>query len=248
LAGRSRTGSGGGFPGSGWIIDGVLREPVENNKWALCPFFFRPGASDGAPRRMAHVVARVTNELTALVERTVGGLGYELVDLERAGHGLLRVTLDTPHPGGIGLDDCEQVSRQLTHLFAVENVEYDRLEVSSPGLDRPLRGARDFARFVGAEVALQLNTPLDGRRRLRGTVLASGGEPGAEWIRLRESPPQPGPAAGKGRGVKGRKTAAPELPVVELALERVDKARLVPQVDFGSKARAVPAPAKERSQ
>jgi len=198
---------------------------------------------------MAFGVTRVTNELVALVERTVEGLGYELVDLERAGHGLLRVTLDTPQPGGIGLEDCERVSRQLTHLFAVENVDYDRLEVSSPGLDRPLRGLRDFERFVGTEVAVHLHAPHEGRRKLRGTVLASGGEPGAEWIRLRESPPQPGPASGKGRGgVKSKKAKPPEMPVFELALAEVDKARLVPQVDFGSKARAAAAPTKERSE
>lgn len=191
-------------------------------------------------------MARLSNELSALVERTVIGLGYELVDLERAGHGLLRVTLDTMVPGGIGLDDCERVSRQLTHLFAVENVDYDRLEVSSPGLDRPLRGRRDFERFVGAEVALQLHAPHDGRRRFRGTVVDVGGEPGAEWIRLRESPP-PVTTASKGRGAaKSRKVMAPELPVFELALSEVEKARLVPQVDFGSKARQS-APLQERA-
>ena len=74
-------------------------------------------------------MTRVTDELVALVERTVAGLGYDLVDLERVGHGLLRVTLDTVRPGGIGLEDCEKVSRQLTHLFAVEHVEYDRLSL-----------------------------------------------------------------------------------------------------------------------
>ncbi len=194
-------------------------------------------------------MTRVTSELTAVVERTVTGLGYDLVDLERVGHGLLRVTLDTVQPGGIGLEDCERVSRQLTHLFAVEQVDYDRLEVSSPGLDRPLRGARDFGRFVGAEVALQLHVPHDGRRKLRGVLLATGGEPGAEWIRLRESAPQPGPDAGKPRGrPKAKKPSASEMPELELRLAEVDKARLVPQVDFGSKARAAAAPNEERSQ
>jgi len=184
----------------------------------------------------------------ALVGRTVTGLGYELVELEWFGHGLLRVTLDTPQPGGIGLEDCEKVSRQLTHLFAVEHVDYDRLEVSSPGLDRPLHGARDFERFVGAEVALQLLMPHQGRRRLRGTLLATGGEPGAEWIRLRESPPQPAPGAGRAHGTRSKKAKTPEMPVFELALSEVDKARLVPQVDFGSKARASAVPTEERSQ
>ncbi len=192
-------------------------------------------------------VARITNELQALVDRTVTGLGYELVELERLGHGLLRVTLDTPRPGGVGLEDCEKVSRQLTHLFAVEHVDYDRLEVSSPGLDRPLHGRRDFERFVGAEVALQLLAPHQGRRKLRGTLLAAGGEAGAEWIRLRESPP-PAPVGAKGQRPRPKKAAAPELPVHELALADVDKARLVPQVDFGSKARPSAAPGEERSR
>jgi ribosome maturation factor RimP len=192
-------------------------------------------------------VARITAELMALVDRTVAGLGCELVDLERVGHGLLRVTLDAPTPGGIGLDDCERVSRQLTHLFAVEGVDYDRLEVSSPGLDRPLRGARDFARFVGAEVALQLFAPHDGRRRLRGTVLASGGEPGAEWVRLQESPP-PVAVPAKGRRAPAKKKDVAPLPVLELRLADIDRARLVPQVDFGSKARAKAAPVKECSE
>jgi ribosome maturation factor RimP len=190
----------------------------------------------------------VTNELSAVVERTVVGLGYELVDLERVGHGLLRVTLDAPKPGGIGLEDCERVSRQLTHLFAVENIDYDRLEVSSPGLDRPLHGARDFARFVGAEVALHLHAPRDGRRKLRGTVLAAGGEPGAEWVRLRESPPPAqAPARKSPSARRPKKAAVPQMPELQVAVAEVDKARLVPQVDFRSKAREA-APTEERSR
>jgi len=209
------------------------------------PIFFSAPAWGLHPCTAPFGVTKLTSEFAALVERTVAGLGYELVDLERAGQGLLRVTLDTPQPGGIGLDDCERVSRQLAHLFAVENVDYDRLEVSSPGLDRPLRGARDFARFVGSEVALQLHAPHDGRRKLRGTVVAAGGEPGAEWVRLRESPPVD--AAKTRSRPKTKKAPPPELPEYELRLAEVDKARLVPQVDFGSKARQ-PAPTEERSR
>jgi ribosome maturation factor RimP len=120
-------------------------------------------------------------------------MGYELVELERAGAGLLRVTLDlAPEeaPAGmaaddadtaedadvaeerhIGIEDCERVSRHLTHLFAVEDVDYDRLEVSSPGMDRPLRGARDFTRFAGEMAKVQLFSAADGRRRVRGQIL-----------------------------------------------------------------------------
>jgi len=212
----------------------------------LCAHFFFRAVTGLDPGAAPFGVAKLTSEFAALVERTVAGLGYELVDLERAGGGLLRVTLDLPPPGSVGLEDCERVSRQLTHLFAVENVDYDRLEVSSPGLDRPLRGARDFARFVGAEVTLRLHAPHEGRRRLQGTVVAAGGEPGAEWVRLRESPPPVDAVKSRGRP-KTKKTAAPELPEYELRLAEVDKARLVPQVDFGSKARQ-PAPTEERSR
>jgi len=227
-------------------VESGVREPVENNKWASGPFFFLRCVRSFAAANGGLGVARITNELVAMVERTVTGLGYELVELERFGHGLLRVTLDTVQPGGIGLDDCEKVSRQLTHLFAVEHVAYDRLEVSSPGLDRPLHGLRDFERFVGAEVALQLLLPHAGRRRLRGTLLATGGERGAEWIRLRESPPPE--TGGKAHGARSKRAKVPEMPVFELALAEVDKARLVPQVDFGSKARPSAAPTEERSQ
>ena len=80
-----------------------------------------------------------------LVETTVNGLGYELVDFERSGRGLLRVFIDKPE--GVSVDDCQLVSHQLTRLFLVENVDYDRLEVSSPGLDRPLKKEADFVAF-----------------------------------------------------------------------------------------------------
>ena len=81
-------------------------------------------------------------DVVKLVETTVNGLGYELVDFERSGRGLLRVFIDKPE--GILVDDCQTVSNQLTRLFMVENVDYDRLEVSSPGLDRPLKKEADF--------------------------------------------------------------------------------------------------------
>ena len=85
------------------------------------------------------------------VERTVTGLGYELVDTERSAGGLLRVYIDRvagdPNGEFITVDDCEKVTRQLQHVLEVENCVYSRLEVSSPGLDRPLKKPADFARF-----------------------------------------------------------------------------------------------------
>ena len=72
-------------------------------------------------------------QLTEIIETTVSGLGYELVDIERAGGGLLRISID--QPAGIAIEDCEKVTRQLQYLFEVENIDYSRLEVGSPGLD-----------------------------------------------------------------------------------------------------------------
>lgn len=112
--------------------------------------------------------------LQALIEPTLVGMGYELVALERVGRGLLRLYIDKP--GGIVVDDCVRVSNQLTRLFMVENVDYERLEVSSPGLDRPLVKAADFERFAGERVNLRLHAPIDGRKRFNGVLrgLADG--------------------------------------------------------------------------
>jgi ribosome maturation factor RimP len=107
-------------------------------------------------------------DVVKLVETTVNGLGYELVDLERSGRGLLRVLIDKPD--GILVDDCQVVSNQLTRLFMVENVDYDRLEVSSPGLDRPLKKEADFVRFAGEKVQLKLRMPLAGRKNFAGVI------------------------------------------------------------------------------
>jgi len=108
-------------------------------------------------------------DLSARLEPVLAGLGYELVLLERAGRGLVRIFIDKP--GGVTIDDCVTVSNHLTHLFTVENVDYDRLEVSSPGLDRPLVKPQDYARFAGEQVTLKLRIPLDNRRRLSGQLV-----------------------------------------------------------------------------
>lgn len=139
-------------------------------------------------------------DLQGLLENTLAGLGYELVDLERsAKSSLLRVFIDKP--GGINVEDCALVSNHLSRLFAVENVSYDRLEISSPGLDRPLRTANDFARFAGQKARLKMRVPVEGQRNFVGV--------------LRDI------EAGKvGLEVDGR--------LLSLDLGNVDKARLVP--------------------
>ncbi len=107
-------------------------------------------------------------DVARLVEMTVVGLGYELVDLEMPGRGLMRVLLDKPE--GITVEDCERVSHQLTRLFTVENVDFGRLEVSSPGLDRPIKQEADFMRFRGEKAQLKLRMPLEGRKNFIGIL------------------------------------------------------------------------------
>ncbi len=130
-------------------------------KVGLEPIFYLLTGFSGSEVRM---------EASALIEKTVTGLGYEFVDLERAGRGLLRVFIDKPE--GIGVEDCATVSNQLTRLFAVEGIDYDRLEVSSPGLDRPLKRTADFSRFAGRDVKLRLRVPRAGQRNFVGRIVS----------------------------------------------------------------------------
>ena len=134
-----------------------------------------------------------------LVEKTLAGMGYELVDFEVSGRGLMRVLLDKPT--GITVEDCERVSNQLTRLFAVEGVDFGRLEVSSPGLDRPLKKEADFTRFHGHKAQLKLRVPLEGRKNFVGVL----GEINMGVLQLE---------------VDGKQ--------VEIELSNLDKARLVP--------------------
>lgn len=112
-------------------------------------------------------------DLLARMEATLAGLGYELVDLERSGKGLfLRVFIDKPE--GINVDDCAAVSHHLTRWLTVENIAYDRLEVSSPGLDRVLKKERDFVRFAGQKARIKLRVPVDGQRNFVGVLRETG--------------------------------------------------------------------------
>jgi ribosome maturation factor RimP len=114
--------------------------------------------------------------LAGIVESTLAGMGFELVDMQLSGGGrLLRLFID--RPGGITVDHCAEVSRQLTRVFAVEGIDYERLEVSSPGLDRPLRKAADFVRFAGSKVDVRMRTPdASGRRRFTGLLRGADGD------------------------------------------------------------------------
>ena len=113
--------------------------------------------------------------LEEILELTLRGLGYELVDTQRSNGGrLLRIFMDKP--GGITIDDCASATRHLQRVFAVEGIDYDRLEISSPGLDRPLRKPADFVRFVGSRVDVRMQNPdATGRRHFVGRLESVNG-------------------------------------------------------------------------
>ena len=139
--------------------------------WAQ-PIFFCFAGCAGLRSGMRDTVAANLGEL---LQRTLPPMGYELVDLESTGRGgLVRVFIDKPE--GVDVDDCARVSNHLTRLFAVENIDFDRLEVSSPGLDRPLTKLADYARFAGCEVQLTLTAPIDGAKRMKGIVRGVDGD------------------------------------------------------------------------
>ncbi|MEQ8230356.1 MAG: ribosome maturation factor RimP [Gammaproteobacteria bacterium] len=115
----------------------------------------------------------MADRLQALLEPTITGLGYELLGIERARHGesqLLRLYIDQPE--GITVEDCERVSRQVGDVLEAERALRDdyTLEVSSPGLDRPLFTLEQHRRFLGEQVQLRLRNLVDGRRRLVGRL------------------------------------------------------------------------------
>ena len=129
------------------------------------------GSGDG-PR--AHFLfVKPISERETWIRASLEGLGYELVDLESSRSGLLRIFIDSPR--GITVEDCAKVSNHLTRAFAVEGIEYERLEVSSPGLDRALKRLEDFERFAGREESLKLKLPRDGQRRFEGKLVGVEG-------------------------------------------------------------------------
>jgi ribosome maturation factor RimP len=163
------------------------------------------------------------------IEQTVAGLGYEPVDVERSARGLLRVFIDrlpgrAYAVGGefVTVDDCEQVTRQLQYALEVDGVAYERLEVSSPGLDRPLRREADYARFAGHEISLTLKVPFAGRKAWRGRL-----------------------AAGEGGGWLLHFNDGKADQVLAFALDEVREARLVPVLDFKGRRGQQTAPAPQ---
>lgn len=161
--------------------------------------------------------------LHALIEKTVAGLGYELVDVELAARGLVRVFIDFPFESAedrhVTVEDCATVSHQLSHVLTVENASYERLEVSSPGLDRPLTKFSDYVRFAGRNAIIKLRLPMantSNRKTYQGVIRPPVGETLMLEFETK---------------VENKDGVA----MLEFTLADVEKARLVPQVDFRSR-------------
>ena len=184
-------------------------------------------------------------DLSEAIAHTVEGMGYEFVELERLPGSMLRVTIDTEQEGGISVNDCEAVSNQLAALFAAEDVDYKRLEVTSPGVERPLKKAKDWIRFAGSLAHVELFAPMfaegfpeAGRRKLDGRILSVSGEPGSEQIQFEftgEKPFRTPSQAFRGRlearkGGRSHEQAAPIT--VEFPLSEVEHAHLIAELDF----------------
>lgn len=149
-------------------------------------------------------------------------MDVELVDVERAPLGLLRVTID--RADGVRIEDCEQVSKQLSRVFEVENIDYRRLEVGSPGVDRPLKSIADFQRFSGQRVEIKLRHAIDNRKVFSGMLHASdtSDQGGAETSFQLHLEPE---------GKSG------EARVLSFVFDDVDRAKLDPVLDFKGKKR-----------
>ncbi len=204
---------------------------LQGSSGAFATFWARDSTFE--PRTTFLTGTTQTAGWTSAVERTVTGLGYDLVDVERVGGGLLRVTIDRA-PGRtyttgdsefVLVEDCEAVTRQLQYVLEVENADYSRLEVSSPGLDRPLRGERDYRRFVGEQVELTLKEPFNGRKKFVGELTAREGGWGLVL---------PAPAISKTQAKAGVKAVEQ---VLDFTLDELQEGRLKPVIDFKGRRR-----------
>ena len=193
------------------------------------------------------------------IAQTVTGLGYDLVDVERTKGGLLRVTIDFPYAPGteqfINAEDCEKVTRQLVFVLEVEGASYSRLEVSSPGIDRPLKTENDFERFVGELIDLTLKAPVGAaaagstvsanQKKFRGTLekVETNVETGG-WQIVWSDEPEVKP----GQKVSKKRIPAP-MQALGFTLDEIAQARLAPVVDFkGRKPKsAVPPQMTEKT-
>jgi ribosome maturation factor RimP len=192
--------------------------------------------------------------LQTIVETTLKGLGYELVELEFGGRGLLRIFIDfadwKSRKGSdsefIKVEDCEKATRQLNHVLTVEEIDYARLEVSSPGIDRPLNNLADYERFAGELVSLKLKKSFENRKNFEGILgleednkysivydAVVKDAPQKKLTKLEKAQGKTAVVVNTNAKTNTKKSAepAPQLKL-KFTLEEADRVRLVPQISF----------------
>jgi len=181
-------------------------------------------------------------DLYALTGQALTGMAVELVDVERAAAGLLRVTIDCAE--GVRIEDCEAVSRQLSRVYEVENIDYQRLEVGSPGVDRPLRTKADLRRFAGERVEVKLREAFAGRKTFVGWLRAPGETPAdegsdGEVFGLECDAAEVGAAAKPAQKAAKKAAGAGEaaMQLLSFTFDEVERAKLAPVLDFKGKKR-----------
>ncbi len=162
-----------------------------------------------------------------IVSASVAGLGYELVDFEHSARGLMRVFIDKP--AGIGVEDCAAVSNHLTRVFTVENIEFERLEVSSPGLDRPLKSLANFQQYLGCGVKVRLNTLVDGRKRFDGIIESLDGET-IVFVVTEETVGKKPVNQSKKPEIQKREGKEETKKRIDVPFSSIDKTRLIPDI------------------
>lgn len=195
-------------------VGSVLHEPeclgevLTSCKWAVIqPIFFECMA-----------------DLFTLTQQALASLDVEFIDIERGALGLLRVTIDRPE--GVRIEDCEQVSKHLSRVFEVENIDYRRLEVGSPGVDRPLKTESDYQRFVGERVEVKLREAVDNQKVFSGVLVDLSGLISTAGIEAQSKPFGIEFEAKKG-----------EFRQVSFAFSDVERGKLDPVLDFKGKKR-----------
>ena len=169
-----------------------------------------------------------------IVLASVTGLGYELVDFEHSARGLMRVFIDKPD--GIGVEDCASVSNHLSRVLEVENVEFERLEVSSPGLDRPLKTLAHYQQYLGLSVKVRLNSMVDGRKRFDGVIKAVEGDTIVFAVAADDGAVKPQTPVLKSASAliklpkaKAAGKSAKSVKLIRVAFDSIDKTRLIPE-------------------
>lgn len=181
--------------------------------------------------------------LSQIITTALNGLGFSLVDLELSARGkLIRVFMEHADlVSEVNTQNCADVSNHLVRLFEVENIDFDRLEISSPGLDRVLKSLPDFVRFIGKDVQLKTRTPVENQRNFRGNIKNVDSEKNLILLDLNATKINDEKDKDRNKNKNAKKNnknlvenenISNNNNYVEINFNNIDKARLIPRIEF----------------